>query len=220
MFHSHHLAKESAHASNGEEYVEKRYLIVNYLPQSLTEKSLYNLFAPLGPLESVKLMRDKKTGYSFGFGFVNYVHEEHAQKAIELLNGFEVENKRIKVSIAMPSSEFIKGSNLYISNLPRNTTSEDLERMFSAFGKIVHRTVLVDKITNLPRGVGFVRFSKRESAHAALKEMNDTIPPGSVEPIRVKVAEDYGKQKASYVAGFQAGANLHKKMHSQSYRND
>jgi len=50
--------------------------------------------------------------------------------------------------------------------------------------------------------------------------MNDTIPPGATEPIRVKVAEDYGKQKASYVAGFQAGANLHKKMQSQSYRND
>ena len=38
----------------------KRYLIVNYLPQNLTEKALYNLFAPLGPLESVKLMRDRK----------------------------------------------------------------------------------------------------------------------------------------------------------------
>jgi protein sex-lethal len=200
--------------------VVKRFLIVNYLPQNLTEKALYNLFAPLGPLESVKLMRDRKTGYSFGFGFVNYMEEEHAMKAIELLNGFELENKRIKVSIAMPSSEFIKGSNLYISNLPRDTTCEDLEKLFSPFGKIVHRTVLVDKITNLPRGVGFVRFAKRESAHAALKEMNNVIPPGGTEPIRVKIAEDYGKQKASYVAGFQAGANLHKKMHTHSHRSD
>ena len=33
-------------------------------------------------------------------------------KAIDLLNGFELENKRIKVSIAMPSSEFIKGKSL------------------------------------------------------------------------------------------------------------
>ena len=50
---------------------------------------------------------------------------------------------------------------MYISNLPRDTTCEDLERIFSSFGKIVHRTVLVDKITNLPRGVGFVRYDRR-----------------------------------------------------------
>jgi len=196
-----------------EEYTEKRFLIVNYLPQTFTEKALHALFSAVGPLDSVKLMCDKKTGYSFGFGFVNFKQEIHAERAIELYNGYHVENKKIKVSVAYPSSEQIKGSNLYVSNLPRDTTPEQLELMFSKFGRIVHRTVLMDKITKLPRGVGFVRFLKRESAHQAHQEMQDFTPSGAEEPIRVKFADDHGKQKAKYVAGFQAGVNIHRRFY-------
>jgi protein sex-lethal len=60
-----------------------------------------------------------QTGYSYGFGFVNYTNEEDAEKAINTLNGLQVQNKRIKVSYARPSSEDIKETNLYITNLPR-----------------------------------------------------------------------------------------------------
>lgn len=60
-----------------------------------------------------------QTGYSYGFGFVTYHNPEHSLKAIEMLNGFGIGNKRIKVSFARPRSEDIKDTNLYITNLPR-----------------------------------------------------------------------------------------------------
>jgi protein sex-lethal len=60
-----------------------------------------------------------QTGYSYGFGFVNYTSEDDALRAITTLNGLQVQNKRIKVSYARPSSEDIKDTNLYITNLPR-----------------------------------------------------------------------------------------------------
>lgn len=60
-----------------------------------------------------------QTGYSYGFGFVNYSREEDASRAIAQLNGLQVANKRIKVSFARPSGEDIKETNLYVTNLPK-----------------------------------------------------------------------------------------------------
>lgn len=52
----------------------------------------------------------------------------------------------------------MKDSNLYITNLPKDVTEDDIDKMFSAYGEIVQRTVLKDKITGMPRGVAFVRY--------------------------------------------------------------
>lgn len=50
---------------------------------------------------------------------MNFSRQEDAAKAINQLNGLEVQNKRLKVSYARPSGEDIKDTNLYITNLPR-----------------------------------------------------------------------------------------------------
>jgi protein sex-lethal len=60
-----------------------------------------------------------QTGYSFGFGFVEYHKPEDAAKAILQLNNLPVQHKRIKVSYARPPGEDIKETNLYIQNIPR-----------------------------------------------------------------------------------------------------
>lgn len=76
-----------AEDSNQNRSVDKTNLIVNYIPQFATEADLAVLFAPIGRLESIRVMRDFKTGYSYGFGFVKYFNEEDAAKAIDILNG-------------------------------------------------------------------------------------------------------------------------------------
>lgn len=86
-------------------------------------------------------------GQSLGYGFVNYVKQEDAEKAINALNGLRLQNKTIKVSIARPSSESIKGANLYVSGLPKNMTQSDLESLFSPYGKIITSRILCDNIT-------------------------------------------------------------------------
>ncbi|XP_059487403.1 sex-lethal homolog isoform X2 [Neocloeon triangulifer] len=183
----------------------KTNLIVNYLPQGMTEKELFAMFCTVGTIDSCKVMKDFRTGYSYGFGFVNYVSEEDALKAINTLNGLQVQNKRIKVSYARPSSEEIKDTNLYITNLPRDITDDILEAMFNPYGKIVQKNILKDKISGMPRGVAFVRYNTNQEAMEAINGLNGTVPDGSMEPIQVKIAEEHGKQKAAYYAGGFAG---------------
>ncbi|XP_053696218.1 sex-lethal homolog isoform X1 [Sabethes cyaneus] len=178
-------------------------LIVNYLPQDMTERELYSLFSTMGAIESCRVMRDLKTGYSYGFGFINFLTEETAQRAIRCLNGYTVRNKRLKVSYARPQSEEIKETNLYITNLPRTITDEQLDIIFGKYGTIVQKNILRDKLTGHPRGVAFVRFNKREEAQEAISALNNVIPQGGTQPLNVRVAEDHGRAKAAlYVPSY------------------
>ena len=97
-------------------------LIINYLPQNLTDQEFYKIFVVIGPIKNCRIMKDLKTGYSFGFGFVEYQKPEDAAKAILKLNNLPVQHKRIKVSYARPPGEDIKETNLYIQNIPRLVT--------------------------------------------------------------------------------------------------
>uniref|UniRef100_A0A3B5LII3 RRM domain-containing protein n=1 Tax=Xiphophorus couchianus TaxID=32473 RepID=A0A3B5LII3_9TELE len=120
-------------------------LIVNYLPQSMSQDELRSLFSSVGEVESAKLIRDKVAGHSLGYGFVNFVNHSDAERAISTLNGLRLQSKTIKVSFARPSSDTIKDANLYISGLPRTLSQQDLEDMFSSFGRIINSRVLVDQ---------------------------------------------------------------------------
>merc|ERR1711935_1175207 len=135
-------------SSNGDKEMDedsKTNLIVNYLPQTMTQEEIRSLFSSIGEVESCKLIRDKVTeiaGQSLGYGFVNYHRQEDASKAIQTLNGLRLQNKTIKVSYARPSSEAIKGANLYVSGLPKHMAQPDLERMFSCAGDIITSRIL------------------------------------------------------------------------------
>ncbi|GBP45827.1 Sex-lethal homolog [Eumeta japonica] len=165
-------------------------LIVNYLPQTVTDKDLYAMFTTIGPIESCRVMKDFKTGYSYGFGFVNFTREEDASRAIDTFNGYQLRNKRLKVSYARPSSDDIKDTNLYVTNLPRAITDHQLETIFGKYGRIVQKHILRDKANGAPRGVAFVRFDKREEAQEAIAALNNVIPEGGTEPLCVKVYMD------------------------------
>jgi len=177
----------------------KTNLIVNYLPQTMTQEEIRSLFSSIGEVESCKLIRDKVTGQSLGYGFVNYHRQEDASKAIQTLNGLRLQNKTIKVSFARPSSEAIKGANLYVSGLPKHMTQPDLERLFASCGNIITSRILCDNISGgskdgsvpgLSKGVGFIRFDQRVEAERAIQKLNGTIPEGATEPITVKFANN------------------------------
>lgn len=88
---------------------------------------------------------------------MKFVSPEDAARAVSAINGIQYYNKRLKVSYARPSGEDIKETNLYITNLPRNITENEIDNMFGEFGEIVQKNILKDKITGMPRGVAFVR---------------------------------------------------------------
>jgi RNA recognition motif-containing protein len=75
-------------------------IFVGSLPFKLQEADLKQLFEAYGEVSSVKLINDRETGRSKGFGFVEMPDDESAQQAISALNGSEVSGRTIAVSQA------------------------------------------------------------------------------------------------------------------------
>ena len=71
-------------------------LSIGNIPQTLKEEDLEKLFAEFGKIESVSIKRDKKTGTSLGYGSVE-IADDSSEKAIQALNGKEIEGKKIAV---------------------------------------------------------------------------------------------------------------------------
>jgi RNA recognition motif-containing protein len=77
-------------------------IYVGGLPYATTDAQLQDLFATHGAVESARVITDKFTGRSRGFGFVEMVNADEAQKAIQALNGTDFEGRNLTVNEARP----------------------------------------------------------------------------------------------------------------------
>ncbi len=80
-------------------------LYVGNLSQKVTEDDLRNNFSEAGAVASVSIIKDKFSGVSRGFGFVEMETEEGAQEAIKKFNGGDLDGKTITVNEARPKTE-------------------------------------------------------------------------------------------------------------------
>lgn len=77
-------------------------IYISNLSYSVRNAGLQDLFAAYGEVSSARVITDRQTGRSKGFGFVEMVDEQDGQKAIDALNETEFEGRTIKVTIAKP----------------------------------------------------------------------------------------------------------------------
>lgn len=80
-------------------------LFVGGLPWAVDDAQLEELFAPHGEVTSARVVTDKFTGKSRGFGFVEYATDAQAQAAIDAMDGSEVDGRTINVNVARPKAE-------------------------------------------------------------------------------------------------------------------
>eukprot|EP01083_Nonionella_stella_P206355 750650_1 len=105
-------------------------LMVRYLPQNMNEKELYLIFKPYGVLKRLKIVYDKNTGISRGYGFVEYYDEWNADKAIIEVNGYQIGDKTLHVSVLSVAQKKTidndENTNIYIQHIP--TEFEDTDQ--------------------------------------------------------------------------------------------
>lgn len=77
-------------------------IYVGNLPFQLTEDELQEVFAQFGEVQAARIIRDRETQRSRGFGFVEMPNDEEASKAIEALNGYVLKGRPLRVNEAQP----------------------------------------------------------------------------------------------------------------------
>ena len=80
-------------------------IYIGNIPYSMKEQDLIDVFQEFGPVESAKVIIDKKTKRSKGYGFVEMQNEKEELDAIEGINGRELGGRKVKVSKANPKKE-------------------------------------------------------------------------------------------------------------------
>ena len=88
-----------------EEVTVGNKLYVGSLPYTTTDQQLQELFAQHGTVSSAKVISDRYTGRSRGFGFVEMATSEEAKRAIESLNGTKLEQRTLVVNEAKPQEK-------------------------------------------------------------------------------------------------------------------
>jgi RNA recognition motif-containing protein len=86
-------------------------IYVGNLSYETTENDLKELFAQAGTVASTTLIKDRDSGQSKGFAFVEMINQAEAEKAIQMFNGKSLGSRELKVNLARPREE--RGSGGY-----------------------------------------------------------------------------------------------------------
>lgn len=186
----------------------RRQLFVRSLAKQVTTESLTEFFSDSYPIKNALVVLDKDTKESKGYGFVTFADVEDAQRALEELNGVNLQGKKIRLESAesrhredgaeskgqrlKAEREAAKKENqtpkLIVRNLPWSIkTPQDLEKHFRSFGK-THFINLPKKPNGELRGFAFVAMRGKKNAERALAELNGKDIDG--RPIAVDWAVD------------------------------
>lgn len=86
-------------------------IYVGNLPYTATEDELEGMFSEHGPVVRVNIISDRETGRSKGFGFIEMTNQSDGEKAIEALDGADLQGRSLKVNEARPREERPKRDN-------------------------------------------------------------------------------------------------------------
>ena len=86
-------------------YMAQQNLFIGSLAYSTTDDSLKAHFEQIGEVASARVITDRDTGRSKGFGFVEFVDEANNQKAVDQLDGKELDGRTISVGLARPKED-------------------------------------------------------------------------------------------------------------------
>ncbi|TYI99839.1 hypothetical protein E1A91_A13G045200v1 [Gossypium mustelinum] len=151
-------------------------LYVGDLDSSVTEAQLYDYFAHVGPVLTVRVCKDLSTRRSLGYGYVNYGNPQDAARALDLLNFTLLNGKPIRIMYSNrdPSLRKSGAGNIFIKNLDKGIDHKALHDTFSAFGNILSCKVATDS-SGQSKGYGFVQFDNEESAQKAIEQLNGML---------------------------------------------
>lgn len=154
-------------------------IYIKDLHPSIQSQDLYDNFSQFGTILSCKV-ETELDGRSKGFGYVHFESVEAAKKAIEGVNGMEIEGKVVHVFEFQTKKQRLGGSqniprftNIFVKNLNPKVTEKELTEKFSEYGKITSLVIMYDN-NNVSKGFGFINYSSSEEAQRAVEQAHET----------------------------------------------
>ena len=148
-------------------------MYVGDLNKDVGEEHLFEIFSVVGPLKSIRVLRDHISKESLGYAYVNFSSAQDAERALETLNYYMIKGRPLRIMWKQrdPSMRKSGAGNIFIKNTDASVTSRDLLDTFSQFGNILSCKVACSD-DGKSKGFGFVQYQTREEAERAVKSTN------------------------------------------------
>ncbi|XP_044378282.1 31 kDa ribonucleoprotein, chloroplastic-like [Triticum aestivum] len=171
---------------------------VGNLHYDIDSRYLAELFEYAGIVEDSKVICNRNTGQSRGFGFVTMSSVAEAERAAEMFHRYEVYGRRLTVHKAAPRSSRVETPRrrswhrfgIYVGNLPWQVDDSWLEELFSEHGDVFDARIVYERRggTWRSRGFGFVTMAREEETYDAVYALNKQILEGRT--LLVEVAKE------------------------------
>ncbi|KAJ4716355.1 Polyadenylate-binding protein [Melia azedarach] len=195
-------AKQQQHGINNGKYNgsnnhnndEAKTIWIGDLFHWMDETYLHNCFSHTGQVLNVKVIRNKQTGQSEGYGFVEFYSRAAAEKVLQTYNGSIMPNadQPFRLNWATFSAgdrrtEAGSDLSIFVGDLAPDVTDSMLQETFSSkYPSVKGAKVIIDSNTGRSKGYGFVRFGDENERSRAMTEMNGVYC--SSRPMRIDVA--------------------------------
>ncbi|KAG2305185.1 hypothetical protein Bca52824_033836 [Brassica carinata] len=177
----HYLNHNQNHESRGNEYQntsnsEKKTIWIGDLHHWMDENYLKFSFGAAGEMVSVKVIRNKHTGLSEGYGFVEFLSHEVADKVLKKFNGTYMPNTdrpfRLNWASFSTGEENEHELSIFVGNLAPDVSDSLLHNTFSEIYPSVKDAIVVIDAYGRSKGFGFVRFRDVNERTKAMTEMH------------------------------------------------
>ncbi|KAG9454061.1 hypothetical protein H6P81_006965 [Aristolochia fimbriata] len=182
------LAQPAPQPTSGDEI---RTLWIGDLQYWMEENYLHSCFSHTGEVVSVKVIRNKQSGQSEGYGFIEFVNRPAAERVLQTYNGTPMPN--IEQNFRLNWASFGVGERrpddsadfpIFVGDLASDVTDYTLQETFrNYFPSVKGAKVVTDRATGRSKGYGFVRFGDESEQLRAMTEMNGMFC--STRPMRI-----------------------------------
>ncbi|KAI0503560.1 hypothetical protein KFK09_014494 [Dendrobium nobile] len=205
-------------------------IFVGGITKELEDDALKEYFERYGDVKEVVVVKERATGNVKGYGFVEFVDAEAAERAINEEGQHLIRDKLLEVKRARSRSEErrhyqyachqssvqstnktnndhhnITSKKIFVGGLPSNVTEDEFRNYFEKFGSVNDVVIMNDSETHRPRGFGFITFDSEE---AVQKTMQKRFHELNKKVVEVKIAVPKDNQHTS--------GSSHNKMNNNS----
>ncbi|XVE70015.1 hypothetical protein DITRI_Ditri10aG0037700 [Diplodiscus trichospermus] len=202
--HGQHAQQQKGSSGGG----ENKTVWVGDLHHWMDENYLHSCFASTGEIASIKVIRNKQTGLSEGYGFVEFFSHATAEKVLQNYSGILMPNTEQPLrlnwatfSTGEKHSENGSDLSIFVGDLAADVTDSVLHETFaSKYPSVKAAKVVIDANTGRSKGYGFVRFGDDTERSLAMTEMNGVYcssRPMRIGPATPRKSSGYQQQYSS-----------------------
>jgi len=159
-------------------YSNDSNLFIKNIPLNTKPREFYELFLQFGEIVSAKLMEDEN-GNHFGYGYIHYVENDSAQKALEHCEKNIIFGETLDIKYFQKKTDRFNpmsgNKNVYVKNIPINTKESEVKDLFNTYGNITWMKLHEEN----ERMFATISFENEDSSSKAINELNGKNFKGS-----------------------------------------